>query len=97
AGLLAPESIYLDVPADVGLLPGFAEGLASVQDEAAQMAALLLAPAGGTRVLDACAAPGGKACHLLERQPDIALTAMDVDKARLARVRDNLQRLQLQA
>ena len=97
AGALAPEAIYLEAPADVALLPGFAEGLASVQDEAAQVAALLLAPGPGARVLDACAAPGGKACHLLERHPDIALTAMDVDEARLQRVRENLQRLQLHA
>jgi 16S rRNA (cytosine967-C5)-methyltransferase len=97
AGALAPEAIYLEAPTDVALLPGFAEGLASVQDEAAQVAALLLAPGPGARVLDACAAPGGKACHLLERHPDIALTAMDVDEARLQRVRENLQRLQLHA
>ena len=97
AGDLAPEAIYLDTATDVNLLPGFAEGQASVQDEAAQLAAVLLAPAASERVLDACAAPGGKACHLLEREPGALLTAMDIDSTRLQRVHDNLQRLQLKA
>src|SRR5690606_38972133 len=76
AGALAPEAIYLQHPADVAALPGFAAGRASVQDEAAQLAAHLLGARAGDRVLDACAAPGGKACHLLELEPSIALTAM---------------------
>lgn len=90
--------ITLAQPCDVRELPGFTEGLASVQDEAAQLAAPLLAAAPGDRVLDACAAPGGKACHVLEQQPGLSeLVAMDVEETRLARVRDNLARLQLDA
>lgn len=81
-------------------LPGFAEGQVSVQDEAAQMAARLLlqdrAWAGGERVLDACAAPGGKTAHLLERA-DLDLLALDVDASRCERIRDTLQRLGLMA
>lgn len=95
---LAPTGIRLDRPVDVGLLPGFADGLVSVQDEAAQLTAAVLDPQPGERILDACAAPGGKACHLLEAQPALAeLVAMDSDLERLARVEDNLARLQLQA
>lgn len=97
AGQLAPEAIYLQQAVDVAALPEFAAGGVSVQDEAAQLAAHLLGPRAGERVLDACAAPGGKACHLLELEPSISLTAMDVDASRLQRVRDNLERLSLQA
>jgi 16S rRNA (cytosine967-C5)-methyltransferase len=81
----------------VDALPGFAEGEVSVQDGAAQLAACLLAPEPGMRTLDACAAPGGKTCHLLERSPDIDLTALDVAPDRLERVRENLARLRLSA
>ncbi len=73
-------------------LPGFAEGAFAVQDLGAQLAAPMLAPRDGMRVLDACAAPGGKAAHLLELA-DIELTALDRDEARLPRVRENLARL----
>ena len=73
-------------------LPGFETGLISVQDAAAQMAAELLNCKPGHRVLDACAAPGGKTCHLLERTPEIELVALDRSKARLRRVQENLQR-----
>ncbi|MCB1842821.1 MAG: 16S rRNA (cytosine(967)-C(5))-methyltransferase RsmB [Halioglobus sp.] len=98
AGLLAPQAVYLDAGIDVHALPGFTEGRVSVQDEAAQLAAVLLGSQPGERVLDACAAPGGKACHLLELQPGIAeLVAMDIDAERLARVRENLGRLKLAA
>ena len=83
---------------DVHNLPGFDEGLASVQDEAAQLAALLLAAQPGNAVLDACAAPGGKTCHIRELQPQLGrLVAMDPDRGRLDRVRENLERLALQA
>ena len=92
-GRLSEDAITLARPCPVEALPGFAEGDLSVQDEAAQLAAVLLAPRDGDRVLDACAAPGGKACHLLELAPGCELTAMDVDAARLARVRENLDRL----
>ncbi len=97
AGEQAPEAIYLGQAVDVATLPGFTAGWVSVQDEAAQLAAQLLGARAGERVLDACAAPGGKACHLLELEPAIQLTAMDVDASRLQRVHDNLQRLSLQA
>lgn len=97
AGNLAAEAIYLAQPMDVSALPGFADGMVSVQDEAAQLAARLLQAAPGDRVLDACVAPGGKACHLLELDPTLQLVAMDVDQQRLQRVRDNLQRLSLNA
>lgn len=98
AGSISADAIYLAAPLDVAELPGFAEGLVSVQDEAAQLAASLLAAEAGERVLDACAAPGGKSCHILERQPGLGeLVAMDVDPDRLARVEANLNRLQLDA
>ncbi len=80
----------------VSQIPGFADGLASVQDGAAQLAAPLLDLHDGMRVLDACAAPGGKTGHLLELA-DINLLALDQDGERLVRVRENLQRLSLQA
>lgn len=96
-GLLGADAITLQTPLDIAALPGFASGQVSVQDEAAQLAADLLPLAAADRVLDACAAPGGKACHLLERHPGLSLTAMDVDASRLERVRENLARLQLQA
>ena len=98
AGTLTDEAVYLTQAVGVEQLPGFAEGAASVQDEAAQLAARLLAPEPGDHVLDACAAPGGKTCHLLEAEPDLgSVTAMDIDAARLHSVRDNLDRLGLHA
>ncbi|MFC3608051.1 16S rRNA (cytosine(967)-C(5))-methyltransferase RsmB [Stutzerimonas tarimensis] len=92
------DGIRLAIPCEVPGLPGFAEGRFSVQDEAAQLSAGLLELAPGQRVLDACCAPGGKTCHLLERQPALAeLVAIDGEPGRLGRVRENLSRLQLQA
>jgi 16S rRNA (cytosine967-C5)-methyltransferase len=83
---------------DVEGIPGFGDGMVSVQDGAAQLAAGLLDLRPGMRVLDACAAPGGKTAHILEQQPALGeLVAMDRDKHRLQRVRQNLQRLDLQA
>ena len=83
---------------DVAAIPGFDDGLVSVQDGAAQLAAGLLDVGPGMRVLDACAAPGGKSAHILELQPGIGeLVAMDRDGARLQRVEQNLKRLSLQA
>lgn len=96
ARAIGPQAIRLDVPRDVGALPGFAEGLVSVQDLAAQLAAPLLGAQAGERVLDACAAPGGKSAHLLELA-GCELTAVDVDDARLALVGQTLQRLGLAA
>jgi 16S rRNA (cytosine967-C5)-methyltransferase len=91
---LVPSALTLAEPMEVERLPGFAEGLVSVQDAAAQWAALLLAPQPGERVLDACAAPGGKTGHLLETAAgDLALTALDADGQRMGRVRENLHRL----
>ncbi len=93
-GELALTSIYLDQPMDVFDLPSFSQGSCSVQDEAAQMAALLLKPQKGDRLLDACSAPGGKTCHLLEAvNGEADLTAMDCDEKRLSRVHENLERL----
>lgn len=93
----AEDGLILGRPVDVGQLPGFANGSVSVQDTAAQLAAQLLDAQSGEYVLDACAAPGGKTAHILERQADIRLDALDVDEQRLQRVYDNLQRLGLQA
>nr|WP_288500622.1 16S rRNA (cytosine(967)-C(5))-methyltransferase RsmB [uncultured Pseudomonas sp.] len=92
------DGIRLLQACDVTLLPGFAEGHVSVQDEAAQLAAELLQLAPGQRVLDACAAPGGKTCHLLEAEPALSeVVAVDLEAKRLARVRENLDRLGLEA
>nr|WP_066092433.1 16S rRNA (cytosine(967)-C(5))-methyltransferase RsmB [Xanthomonas massiliensis] len=86
------DAVLLDVPVAVAALPGFAEGRVSVQDGSAQQVADALAPGRGARVLDACAAPGGKAAHLLERDPSLRLTALDVDARRLQRVAETLSR-----
>ena len=92
------DGIQLEAPVDVHRLPGFAEGAMSVQDAAAQLAADLLEPQAGDRVLDACAAPGGKTAHLLERCPAIEkMVALDRDAERLDRVAENLARLGLSA
>ena len=90
------DCLLLERPVPVERLPGFAEGLVSVQDPGAQRAAGLLAPSPGSRVLDACAAPGGKAAHLLERA-DIDLLALDLKPARCRRIEENLSRLGLTA
>ncbi len=91
---LGDEAIALLEPRAVQALPGFAEGLWSVQDSAAQRAAHLLPVTDGARVLDACAAPGGKTAHLLERAA-LDLLALDADRKRLDRVAENLRRLGL--
>lgn len=88
----SPVGITLASPAPVLALPGFEDGAVSVQDEAAQMCAELLQVTDGERVLDACAAPGGKTGHLLE-SADIRMVALDVDEKRLTRVQDNLDRI----
>jgi 16S rRNA (cytosine967-C5)-methyltransferase len=93
----APDALTLRRPQDVESLPGFAEGRVSVQDGAAQLAANLLQHQPGMRVLDACAAPGGKTGHILEICSDIELIALDIEEKRLKRVADNMARLQLQA
>lgn len=91
-----PSAIRLNKPVPVDALPGFSEGLLSVQDAGAQQAAFLLGAQDGEHVLDACAAPGGKTAHLLEIA-DIDLTALDSDALRIERVHQNLQRLGLRA
>ncbi|MCU7648296.1 16S rRNA (cytosine(967)-C(5))-methyltransferase RsmB [Pseudomonas piscis] len=94
----SPDGIVLAEACDVRGLPGFAEGWVSVQDEAAQLAADLLDLAPGQRVLDACCAPGGKTCHILEAEPALAgVVAVDLEAKRLVRVRENLERLGLDA
>jgi 16S rRNA (cytosine967-C5)-methyltransferase len=90
--------IWLNSPRDVTELPGFEDGWVSVQDESAQLAASLLDVQPDHVVLDACCAPGGKTCHILESEPKLAaLTAIDLEASRLERCKDNLQRLNLQA
>lgn len=98
-----PSAVRLDPPVPVEAIPGFAEGLCSVQDAAAQVAPYLLSPpavlADGSprplRVLDACAAPGGKTGHLLETFPTALVTALDADAERVERIHQNLDRLGL--
>lgn len=91
----AADALAVSPAAAAEAIPGFGDGLLSVQDPAAQLAAPLLQLAPGLRVLDACAAPGGKTCHLLELAPGIELTALDRSADRLERVRENLRRLGL--
>jgi 16S rRNA (cytosine967-C5)-methyltransferase len=94
----AEDALLLAEPVDVARLPGFANGEVSVQDAAAQIAPYLLDARAGMRVLDACAAPGGKTCHVLEREPRLAeLVALDIDADRAARITSNLSRLGLEA
>lgn len=98
AGILCDSSVYLEQPASVVLLPGFADGMVSVQDEASQLVPQLLELAPGQRVLDACAAPGGKTCHMLESEHSLTeLTALERESTRVTRIRENLDRLHLQA
>jgi 16S rRNA (cytosine967-C5)-methyltransferase len=96
ATLIGETAVRLETPLPAARIPGLAEGLVSVQDAAAQRAAPLLDLTDGQRVLDACAAPGGKTTHLLE-QADVVVTALDADAGRLARVSANLARLGLTA
>ena len=94
----APDALRIEPAADARTLPGFAAGQVSVQDAAAQLAVELLAPQPGERILDACAAPGGKTCHVLERVGGPChVTALDVSASRLDRVHENLARLRLSA
>jgi 16S rRNA (cytosine967-C5)-methyltransferase len=93
---IGAQAVRLDKPVGVHLIPGFDTGLVSVQDAAAQLAAQLLDVQDGMRVLDACAAPGGKTGHILELA-EADVTALDADPQRLSRVRENLERLRLTA
>jgi len=94
--VIAPDALLLDKPVPVDRLPGFFDGMVSIQDAGAQYAASLLDVRDGMRVLDACAAPGGKTAHILERA-SVAMVAVDKDANRLQRVAENLQRLKLTA
>jgi len=96
-GALSPYSLYLAQPMDAVVIPGFVEGLVSVQDEASQLVASLLPLAANLRVLDACAAPGGKTCALLEAEPTLQVLALDNEARRLPRITQNLERLGLYA
>jgi len=93
---LANDALLLEHPLPVSKLPGFSAGKVSIQDAGAQWAALWLAPRDSERVLDACAAPGGKSAHLLELA-DIQLTALELDSVRSTQIRANMNRLDLQA
>lgn len=96
-GLLCPSALYLEQPMDTEVLPGFIEGMVSVQDEASQLVSTLLPLEPQLRVLDACAAPGGKTCALLEAEPTLQIVALDNEPRRLPRIRQNLERLGLDA
>ncbi len=102
AAPFSPDAVVLEQAVDVFKLPGFEKGLVSVQDEAAQLAADLVKLNGGERILDACCAPGGKTGHLLELSESLdpaigELVALDLEQRRLARVEENLKRLNKQA
>lgn len=97
AGQLTPTAIHLNTPTDVTNLPGFAQGVVSVQDEASQLLPLLLPVQSGQQVLDVCAAPGGKTCALMEAVPDLQVVCLDNDNKRLPRLQENLQRCGLVA
>ena len=94
---IAAAALKLDSAMDVGQLPGFTQGLVSVQDASAQLAAELLGAENGERVLDLCAAPGGKTCHVLETATNIEMTAVELEPLRMPRVQQNLDRLGLHA
>ena len=104
AGIMAhklqdsPVGLVLESPCNVHELPGFSEGDLSVQDEAAQLAVSLMDLKPGLRILDACAAPGGKTCHILETEPHLdTCIALDLEAKRVARIEENLKRLHLKA
>jgi len=92
-----PSALILDRPMAVEALPGFDQGEVSVQDGGAQLAAGLMDLQPGQRVLDACAAPGGKTCHMLESVQALSVVAVDIDAQRLQRVEENLRRIGLRA
>ena len=93
-GKVSEYALILEKPMAVDAIPGFPEGDVSIQDESAQLAAPLLQLEAGQRVLDACSAPGGKAIHCLQLQPDIELQAIDNSVERIERVKENLLRVQ---
>ncbi|ADP10516.1 Ribosomal RNA small subunit methyltransferase B [Erwinia sp. Ejp617] len=91
------DALRLELPCAVHQLPGFDQGWVTVQDASAQGCVALLAPRDGEQILDLCAAPGGKTTHILEAAPQAKVLAVDVDAQRLARISENLQRLNLHA
>ncbi|CAH0541909.1 16S rRNA (cytosine(967)-C(5))-methyltransferase RsmB [Vibrio marisflavi] len=93
----ARDAIKLANACDVTKLPGFEQGWVSVQDAAAQLSVEYLQPQAGELILDCCAAPGGKTAHILERNDNVQVVALDCDETRLKRVQENLQRLNLKA
>lgn len=93
---VAPDALVLENPCDVYHLPGFEQGVVSVQDAAAQLVVDLLDLQPGLTVLDGCAAPGGKTTHILQRQPDVKLTSVEMSENRLQKIQQTLQRLGLQ-
>lgn len=98
AGSYAPSAVYLQQPRAVQEIPGFDEGWLSIQDEASQLVPKLLQLEPNLRVLDACAAPGGKTCHILESEQSLTeLVVLDLAPARLERITENLERLHLRA
>ena len=92
-----PDAVRLATPAPVHALPGFEEGWVTVQDASAQGCMTWLTPQNGERILDLCAAPGGKTTHILEVAPQASVMAVDIDEQRLSRVYDNLKRLGMKA
>ncbi len=97
AGTLCQTSIYLEQPVPAEHLPGFAEGEVSIQDEASQLIVELLNLEPGQKILDACAAPGGKTCAILEQDESLRVCAIDQDANRTNLIKDNLNRLGLEA
>lgn len=98
AGTLADSAIYLEQPIAVDRVPGFAQGWLSVQDEASQLVPALLQLGADMRVLDACAAPGGKTCHILESEQSLtSCVSVDISPQRMEKIRENLSRLGLKA
>lgn len=97
ANPLHPQAVSLEKSPNLVEIEEFNAGLASVQDASGQWVATILNPQPGERLLDTCAAPGSKTCHLLELAPDCELLALDIDEKRLKRVEENLSRLQLRA
>ena len=94
AGGLSDSAVYLDKPTPVTDLPGFVEGKVSVQDEASQLVPNLLQLEPAQHVLDACAAPGGKSCHILESEDSLTrMTSIDISQSKLDRIRENFDRL----
>jgi len=95
---LSKQSLYLEQPKPIIDIPGFSEGMVSVQDEASQLVPDLLQLESGQRVLDACAAPGGKTCHILESERSLTkLMAVDIAEKRVDQIKENLERLGLNA